>query len=161
MGLFLFSSAASAGLFDDFSTVVGGHIDDIKSRFMDDQIIQGDEIAKASFREEDRGQDTLHHGSGSVSVIETADGKYIQLASDFSSTPGPDYHVYISQDTQIDHEDSFTKTKQIELGRLIKGSGASYYKIPNDTAFQSVTIWCKAFGEFITSADFDTAVVVP
>jgi hypothetical protein len=154
-GLVSTSWASHSGWLDDIKTVVGGHISDIHSRFMDDQLIDGKTIARAQFREDDRGQDTLHHGSGSVSIVETSAGRYLQLAPDFSSTPGPDYHVYVSLDTNIDHEESFVKARQIELGRLIKGSGASYYKIPENTNFQSVTIWCKAFNEFIMSADFN------
>ena len=153
-GLILASYTTHSGCLDDITTVVGGHISDLQSRFTDDQLIDGEIIARAKFRENDRGQDTLHHGSGSVLVIDTPEGRFIQLAPDFSSTPGPDYHVYVSQDTNVDHEDRFMKAKQIELGRLIKGSGASYYKIPDNTDFQSVTIWCKAFNEFIMSADF-------
>ena len=156
LGLTLASFTVHAGWLDDISTVVGGHINDLQSRFMDDQLIDGDIIARTMFRENDRGQDTLHHGSGSVLIIDTTDGRYIQLAPDFSSTPGPDYHVYVSQDTNVDHEDRFVKANQTELGRLIKGSGASYYKLPDDIEFQSVTIWCKAFSEFITSADFES-----
>ena len=139
---------------DNIKTAVGGHISDLMSRFKDDQLIDGEIIARAKFRENDRGQDTLHHGSGSAFVVEAPEGRFIQLAPDFSSTPGPDYHVYVSQDTNVDHEDRFVKARQIELGRLIKGSGASYYKLPDNTDFQSVTIWCKAFNEFIMSADF-------
>ncbi len=146
--------SAHSGWLDSLSTVVGGHITDIQSRFTDDQVIEGTVIQSASFRDNDRGQDMLHHGSGSVKIIQTAEARYLQLAKDFSSTPGPDYHVYISNDTGIDHEELFVKANQIELGRLIKGSGASYYKIPDATDFQSVTIWCKAFNEFIMSADF-------
>lgn len=145
---------AHAGLFDDLTTIVGGHVSDIKSRFKDDQLIEGEIVAQTAFREEDRGQDALHHGSGSVLLVEAEDGRYIQLAPDFDSTPGPDYHVYVSTDTNVDHEDRFDKSKQIELGRLIKGSGASFYKLPEGVEFSSVTIWCKRFGEFITSADF-------
>ena len=146
---------AKAGVFDSLKTVVGGHIDDLQSRFMDDQFIEGTEVARAQFRQDDRGQDTLHNGAGTVTIVETDDGRFLQLGSDFSSTPGPDYHVYISQDRHVDHEDRFDKSRQIELGRLVKGSGASYYKIPADTEFKSITIWCKAFGEFIVSADFE------
>lgn len=152
--LMLASYSVHASFFDDLKTVVGGHISDLQSRFQDDQLIEGNIVASAKFRENDRGQDTLHHGSGSVVIVETPDGRFIQLAPDFTSTPGPDYHVYISQDINVDHEDRFVKANQTELGRLIKGSGASYYKIPDNTEFQSVTIWCKAFNEFIMSADF-------
>ncbi len=156
IGLVMVSFAVHASLFDDLKTVVGGHISDLQSRFKDDQIIDGKITAQALFREDDRGQDTLHHGSGSVLVVDTPEGRFIQLAPDFTSTPGPDYHVYISQDTNVDHEDRFVIANQTELGRLIKGSGASYYRIPDNTEFQSVTIWCKAFGEFIMSADFES-----
>ncbi len=156
IGLVLVSYSVHANFFDNLKTVVGGHISDLQSRFKDDQLIDGKITAQASFRENDRGQDTLHHGSGSALVVETPEGRFIQLAPDFTSTPGPDYHVYISQDTMVDHEDRFVKANQTELGRLVKGSGASYYKIPDDTEFQSVTIWCKAFNEFIMSADFET-----
>lgn len=154
--LTLASYSAHADFFESIKTVVGGHIKDLKSRFDDDQVIDGDIVSRTKFREDDRGQDTLHHGSGSVYIVSTAEGSFIQLAPDFTSTPGPDYHVYISQDTNIDHEDRFVKDNQIELGRLIKGSGATFYKIPDNTEFQSVTIWCKAFNEFITSADFES-----
>ena len=155
IGIILVSYSAQSSWLDDITTVVGGHISDLQSRFKDDQLIDGKIIASAEFRENDRGQDTFHHGSGSVLVVDTPEGRFIQLAPDFSSTPGPDYHVYVSQDTNVDHEDRFEKARQIELGRLIKGSGASYYKIPDNTDFQSVTIWCKAFNEFIMSADFE------
>jgi len=148
--------SAQAGWLDDIKTAVGGHLSDIKSRFMDDQVIEGNVIASAIFREDDRGQDMLHHGSGSVTLVQTSEGRYVQLAPDFFSTPGPDYHVYVSNDTNIDHEDRFIKAHQQELGKLIKGSGASYYKLPENTEFKSVTIWCKAFNEFIMSADFET-----
>ena len=153
-GLLLASFAVHAGWLDSISTVVGGHISDLQSRFKDDQVIDGKLVGSAKFREDDRGQDTLHHGSGTVLIVETGQARYLQLAPDFSSTPGPDYHVYISPDTNIDHEDRFVMDRQTELGRLIKGSGASYYKLPDNTDFQSVTIWCKAFNEFIMSADF-------
>ncbi len=148
------SFSAHANWLEDLGTVVGGHITDLQSRFTDDQIVTGATIATAVFREDDRGQDALHHGSGSVSIIETAEGRFLQLGEDFDSTPGPDYHVYVSTDTRVDHEDRFDKSSQVELGRLIKGSGASFYAIPEGTSFQSVTIWCKAFNEFIMSADF-------
>lgn len=155
ISLSLVSLSAHANWFSDISTIVGGHISDIQSRFADDQLIEGDIVARGTFREDDPGQDALHHGSGSVFIVNTPDGRYLQLAPDFSSTPGPDYHVYVSQDTQVDREARFLKANQTELGKLVKGSGASYYKIPADMEFNSVTIWCKAFNEFIVSADFE------
>lgn len=158
--LILMTGIVNAGLLDDLSTAVSGHLSDFKSRFTDDQMINGEIVYQAQFREEDRGQDALHHGSGTILIIDAPEGKFLQLASNFTSTPGPDYHVYVSQDVNVDHEDKFDKANQLALGKLIKGSGASYYKIPEGTTFQSVTIWCKAFNEFIVSADFETPVVI-
>ena len=153
--LILTSSLVGAGWLDDISTAVGGHLSDFKSRFADDQLIDGEIIARGKFRENDPGQDTLHHGAGTALVVDTPEGRFVQLAPDFSSTPGPDYHVYVSRDINVNHEDRFVQANQIELGRLIKGSGASYYRLPENTEFRSVTIWCKAFNEFIVSADFE------
>lgn len=152
--LTLLSGSVYAGWFSDIGTIVGGHISDLQSRFTDDQVIRGEVAARTRFRENDRGQDALHKGAGAVYQVDTAEGRFLQLGPDFTSTPGPDYHVYVSRDTGVDHEDRFVKANQTELGRLIKGSGASYYKVPGGTEFQSVTIWCKTFDEFITSADF-------
>ena len=154
--LTLVSYSAHADFFEGITTVIGGHINDLMSRFDDDQLIDGDIVARTKFRENDRGQDMVHHGSGSAHIVNTPEGRFVQLTPDFYSTPGPDYHVYISQDTNVDHEDRFVKANQIELGRLIKGSGATFYKIPANTQFRSVTIWCKAFSEFIISADFES-----
>ena len=151
------SAQASAGIFDSIKTIVGGHIDDIRSRSTDDQLIGSyiDVIREGQIRENDPGQDAFHNASGTVQ-LRVIDGiSYIQLDSDFTSTPGPDYHVYISETQGIKTESDFMQTTQVELGRLIKGSGASYYEIKgiHPINIGSVTIWCKAFGEFIGSAD--------
>jgi hypothetical protein len=91
--LMLMAGLLHADFLDNLSTAVGGHFKDLKSRFSADQVIDGDIVAETSFREDDRGQDALHHGSGTVLVINTPEGRFLQLGPDFSSTPGPDYHV--------------------------------------------------------------------
>ena len=151
--IFAISLPAQAGWLDDFTTAVGGHIGDIKSRFKEDEMVEGKTVAHGMFRDKDRGQDSFHRGSGQVYIVETDQGKFVQLAPNFDSTPGPDYHVYVSKDRNVDHEDRFDLKKQTELGKLSKGSGASFYRLPEGVDVNSVTIWCKAFGEFITSAD--------
>ena len=144
--VFLLLPPAQAG-------ILGGHFDDFKSRFTADQIIEGDVVAKGSFRDDDRGQDFLHRGSGGVS-IKVVDGKrFVQLESDFTSTPGPDYHVYVSFFNGIEDIREFNSFQSLELGKLIKGSGASFYEIPDGATVRSVTIVCKQFNAFITSAD--------
>ena len=148
--LVTFSFNANAGFFDIFT----GHVDDIKSRFMDDQIFDGLVSREASFRTDDPGQDFIHNGSGDVSIKHGLQERFIQLESNFMTTPGPDYHVYVSAEPFVDDEASFFGSTHIEIGKLIKGSGASFYKIPAGTKVNSITIFCKEFGEFIASAEF-------
>lgn len=155
---FLFASGAaiaSGGIAlssETVRTVVFGHANDVVSRLTPDvELTDGKLTHKGIIREDDPGQDPIHRAGGTVEII---DGNIIQLKSDFWSTPGPDYHVYISNTLDIVDEETFKASQQVELGRLQKGSGASEYLSPvtlnNDV---SVTIWCKAFGEFIGSAN--------
>ena len=152
------TSPVQAGLLDNVGKAISGHVKDLSSRITEDQILDNAETIKEGvFREDDPGQDFVHNGEGSVSLVLKDETFYIQLNEDFSSTPGPDYHVYVSTESDIDREYRFQTTDQYELGALKKGSGASYYEItdisPEDIL--SVTIWCKDFGEFIASANIE------
>lgn len=136
-------------------TIVLGHATDALSRFIpQDAVMTGEVIAQGTIRENDPGQDALHRASGTI-TIEHSDNKYfVRLGENFNSTPGPDYHVYLSGSLNIYDEASFLAAKQIELGRLTRGKGASAYMLENDTNSDvSITIWCKAFNEFIGSAN--------
>ena len=150
---------AQAGIFDDITAAVTGHVDDIKSRInVEHEVIDAvTTYTSGEFRPDDIGSDLFHNGSGTVSIVDDADGNtYIQLADNFESTPGPDYHVYISTSTGIVDEGSFYDSVQVEVGKLVRGKGASYYELPEGMSVfdvKSVTIWCKRFGAFITSAD--------
>ena len=146
---------ASAGFFTDVVDAISGHIDDLNGRLADDQFIEGEVERSGQFREDDPGQDLIHRGGGSVSIIWNGSKRYIQLEDDFWTTPGPDYHVYVSAVRGISDESGFYAAETTELGRLIKGSGASFYEIPEGIEIGSVTIWCKQFGEFIASADIN------
>ena len=147
-----FATNANANVFTD---VIKGHLDDIKSRFADDLIKEGDVLRHGIFNEDARGSDAFHNGSGSVTA-RTADGeRFVQLETDFDSTPGPDYYVYSSSTQNIQTiEDFDNAVNVVELGKLLKGSGASFYGVPNDdVSLASITIVCKKFHVFITSAD--------
>lgn len=145
-----------AGIFDSIKTIVGGHVNDIQSRYADNIFIGTTDhvFREGQIRENDPGQDAIHNASGTVQVRIVDGVAYVQLDADFTSTLGPDYHVYVSTVSYIPHEEAFNRYKQVELGPLVKGSGASYYKIEGINHFDvnSVTIWCKTFGEFIGSA---------
>jgi hypothetical protein len=79
---------------------------------------------------------------------------YLQSGEDFRSSPGPDYHVYYSKGAAIKDIDEFSSA-QIEVGRLTKPNGASYYLLKTNDVndIDSILIWCKRFKEYIGSAD--------
>lgn len=144
----------SAGWLTDLRTVVVGHTEDAVSRaFGEEQIVSGMVTQKGTFDEDAVGQDAAHWAKGTVSIVEMDGKRYVQLESDFNSGPLPDGHVYVSLATDINDEADFNNSTQIELGKLTLGKGASFYEIPDGILVGSVTIWCKAFGAYIGSAD--------
>ncbi len=148
------SSTVNAGIWDNIKTAVVGHVDDAAGRlFGENTFIDGEVFLKGTFDEDAVGQDAAHWAKGTV-TIEIMDGKrYVQLGEDFNSGPLPDGHVYVSVDSDINDEDDFNNTRQIELGKLILSKGASFYEIPEGVTVNSVTVWCKQFGVYIGSAD--------
>ena len=148
-------SPAKANFFTDAVFAIKGHVEDVKSRTSDDLIKEGKVLRIGMFNEDAIGSDTFHNGSGTVTV-RTADGeRFVQLESDFTSTPGPDYYVYASATPFIETiEDFDNAVNVVELGKLLKGSGASFYAVPNDDVqVSSITIVCKKFHVFITSSN--------
>lgn len=131
-----------------------GHVQDIKSRFSDHQTIDGLVLKKGMIDTKAKGQDSIHNASGSWSLVRVGQQLYLQSGKDFRSSPGPDYHVYVSNGPAIKDNNEFS-SKQIEVSRLTKPNGAGYYLLKttdaNDVA--SVLIWCKQFKEYIGSAD--------
>jgi hypothetical protein len=127
---------------------IRGHAQDLKARFSDHKKIDGEIDTKA------KGQDMLHSSSGTWSLMRSGNQLYLQSGEDFRSSPGPDYHVYISSGPAIKDNPEFND-KQIEVARLTKPNGAAYYplKTQNIDDVRSVLIWCKQFKEYIGSAD--------
>ena len=155
-GLIAAPVAASAnGLLSNVWTAITGHASDAKSRLTaKDNYIAGKTTHTGKFNEEARGQDIAHWAKGTISIVETEDGnKYIQFGNDFNSGPLPDGYVYFSATNDIQDEDDFFNSVQHEVGPLTQGTGAHYYQVPAGLKINSVTVWCKAFSQYIGSAD--------
>ena len=110
---------------------------------------QADYIAE--FRRELKGSDAFHWGEGKVSV-----GKhYITLIGELA--PGPDYKLYLSPEF-VETEAEFERLKpSMKLVGDIKTFKNFTVKVSPDTdllQFNTVVVWCEAFGEFITSAKY-------
>ena len=153
----LTAGTASAGLFSTIRDAVKGHTDDIIERVtVADAYAPGNVQASNNFRIDDIGRDAAHWANGTVQLKrDHATGKrYIQLQDNFKAGPAPDLYIYVSKtETYIVDETSFNQHEQVELGKLSKGSGASFYEVPAGVTVNQVTIWCKRFGAFIASTN--------
>lgn len=140
-----------------FLDALRGHAQDLKARFESNQTIQGITLKRGEIDTKAKGQDFLHSSSGQWSVIQVGNQLFLQSGEDFRSSPGPDYHVYISNKPAIKDNDEFSAA-QIEVSRLKKPNGAAFYllKTENMEEVNSVLIWCKQFKEYIGSADLNS-----
>lgn len=137
-----------------FLDAIRGHTQDLKSRFEGNQKVEGDILKKGNIDKNAKGQDLIHNSSGEWSLVKVGDQLFLQSSEDFRSSPGPDYHIYISSKAAIKDNDEFS-AQQIEVSRIKKPNGAAFYllKTQNPEDVSSVLIWCKQFKEYIGSAD--------
>ena len=110
-----------------------------------------DALFTAEFATDLRGNDLLHWGEGTVSV--TPD----QIIHEGALAPGPDYKLYLV-DRFVEHEDEFEPIKaDSRLIGDIKTFGGFLIDVPegvNVEDYTTVLVWCEAFGEFISAAEY-------
>ena len=95
--------------------------------------------------------DGIHDAQGVTYTIPLENGDNVLRLEDFKSTNGPDLYVYLSTDK---HASDF-----VNLGELKANSGNQNYEIPTDVdldKYNTVLIWCKAFGVLFGSAELST-----
>jgi len=71
------------------------------------------------------------------------------LNEDFEAGLAPDLYIFTSTDV-IDSQSALDKTKKMNLIKLKKGSGASFYEVEGN--IKSIVIWCQAFNQWMGSA---------
>ena len=101
----------------------------------------------------------LHPTEGTATIYQMGDGTRVLRFTSFSTSNGPDVHVYrVAAD---DAKDSATVEKAgfVDLG-VIKGNiGDQNYTLGSDldlTKYRAVSIWCKRF-----SVNFGAAALRP
>jgi hypothetical protein len=100
--------------------------------------------------------DGEHSTSGRATILQLPDGsRYVRL-EDFSTSDGPDVHVWIT-DQQAGGDDwgKYDDGRYLELGSLKGTDGNQNYAIPADadlTGLSSVVIWCDRFNVAFGSA---------
>lgn len=108
-------------------------------------------LYSASFTRDLRGSDRLHWGEGTISVTPT------QIVHDGRLSPGPDYKLYLTP-AFVEDEAEFEaiKAQSVQVGD-VKSFDGVILDVPSGVdvnAYTSVVVWCEAFGEFITAAQY-------
>lgn len=106
---------------------------------------------RAKFVRNLKDSDALHWGEGKVSIGST----HITLLGEIA--PGPEYRLYLSP-TFVETEAEFEQLKPtMKLVGDIKTFDNFMVKVGPDVElaqFNTVIVWCEAFGEFITAAKY-------
>lgn len=100
--------------------------------------------------------DGEHQTSGGASLLQLPDGSRIVRLEDFSTSDGPDVHVWLTdQPAGGDDWAIYDDGRYLELGELKGTDGNQNYPIPAEsdlTGFTSVVIWCDRFNVAFGSA---------
>jgi len=98
-----------------------------------------------------------HHTSGTVQLIQLADGKLQLVLRDLDTSDGPDLRVWLTdQPVTADAWHTFDDGRYIEVGKLKGNKGNQVYDLPGDidlAGLRSVTVWCKRFSVSFGAAD--------
>lgn len=105
----------------------------------------------ATFSRDLEDSDFLHWGEGAVMISETRIVHQGRLA------PGPDYRLYLAE-SFVETEEQFLalKDRARQVGE-IKSFDGFVVDLPADVDpanYSAVVVWCEAFGEFITAAQY-------
>jgi Electron transfer DM13 len=100
--------------------------------------------------------DGEHRTTGTVNILQLPDGSRFVRLQDFSTSDGPDVHVWIT-DQQAGGDDwgKYDDGRYLELGDLKATDGNQNYEIPADAdlaGLSSVVIWCDRFNVAFGSA---------
>ncbi|HXV92968.1 MAG TPA: DM13 domain-containing protein [Pseudonocardia sp.] len=92
-----------------------------------------------------------HETTGTVQVLELADGSRVLRVEDLETSNGPDLKVWITDAPVIPGRDGwgvFDDGRYVDLGALKGNVGSSNYVLPPEvdlTELDSVSIWCDRF----------------
>ncbi|MBB1245254.1 DM13 domain-containing protein [Streptomyces durbertensis] len=104
-----------------------------------------------------------HSTSGSVRVVETADGNRVLRLENLDTSNGPDLHVWITDAPVIEGRAGwhvFDDGEYVNLGKLKGNKGSQNYELPETVDLEkltSVSIWCKRFAVSFGAAELKEA----
>ena len=115
------------------------------------QAVAARAMYSAEFRKNLAGSDALHWGEGRVSIT----AERISLQGEIA--PGPDYKLYLSPKfVETEAQFNAVKDQMTRVGdvRTFKNFVVDLPPDVNLADFTTVVIWCEAFGEFISAAQY-------
>ena len=105
-----------------------------------------------------RFEDAEHATTGSVRLLELADGRRFLRLEKLATSDGPDLHVWLSDQPSGGDWNSYDDDKYVKLGRLKATNGNQNYEIPPTAelnGMRSVVIWCDRFNVAFGTAAVD------
>lgn len=104
-----------------------------------------------TFRRDLKDSDALHWGEGQVFIGSNS------IALEGALSPGPDYKLYLSPEF-VETEADFKRLKA-SMARVGDVKTFNNFMVPlpasiDPAQYKAVIIWCEAFGEFITAAQY-------
>lgn len=111
----------------------------------------GAAMFSAHFIRDLEGSDFLHWGEGKVSLTES------EIVHQGRLAPGPDYRLYLVPEfVETEAQFEAVKARALQVGE-IKSFDGFLVSLPDGVALEEYTtvlVWCEAFGEFITAAQY-------
>jgi hypothetical protein len=96
-----------------------------------------------------------HETTGTARVLRLPDGARVLRLEGFTTSDGPDVHVWLSAATAGGAWDSYDDGRYVALGEIKATEGNHNYAIPADadlTGLRSAVIWCDRFSVAFGSA---------
>jgi hypothetical protein len=96
-----------------------------------------------------------HDTSGTARVLELPDGSRVLRLEGFSTSDGPDVHVWLSDASAGGDWNSYDDGRYVALGEIKATDGNHNYVIPADAdlaGLRSAVIWCDRFNVAFGSA---------
>jgi Electron transfer DM13 len=96
-----------------------------------------------------------HETTGVAKVILLPDGSRVLRLENFSTSDGPDVHVWLADQAAGAGMNSYDDGRYVKLGKIKATSGNQNYPIPPDASLaglRSAVIWCDRFNVAFGSA---------
>jgi hypothetical protein len=96
-----------------------------------------------------------HKGSGSASLFQSPDGKWVLHLTSFRTAPRPDLVVYLISAADAFDNDTVASSSMVSLGKLQGSAGNQVYAVPSGIDLgecRAVTIWSEQYHVNFTTA---------